>query len=107
MKAVLSSFLSMLHVSFRLRASMQLEILGLRHQLTVLQRRTNKRPSLTTADRLLWVLLSLALGAVAISAGDHQAGDGGWRRKGFQFYWRWKSRLNALKQSLMELVLII
>jgi len=37
---------------------MQLEILGLRHQLTVLQRLTNKRPSLRTADRLLWVLLS-------------------------------------------------
>jgi hypothetical protein len=37
---------------------MQIEILALRHQLGVLQRRTNKRPSLRTADRLLWVMLS-------------------------------------------------
>jgi hypothetical protein len=36
---------------------MQIEILALRHQLAVLQRRTNKRASLRTADRLLWVLL--------------------------------------------------
>ena len=37
---------------------MQMEILALRHQLAVLQRRTNKRGSLRTADRLLWVILS-------------------------------------------------
>jgi putative transposase len=37
---------------------MQLEILVLRHQLAVLRRRTNKRASLRTADRLFWVLLS-------------------------------------------------
>ncbi len=39
---------------------MHLEILALRHQLGVLQRRTNKRPSLRAADRLLWVMLSRA-----------------------------------------------
>jgi hypothetical protein len=37
---------------------MQIEIITLRHQLAVLQRRTNKRVSLRTADRLLWVMLS-------------------------------------------------
>ena len=37
---------------------MQIEILALRHQLAVLQRRTKKRPSMKTADRLLWVMLS-------------------------------------------------
>ncbi|HJX92214.1 MAG TPA: hypothetical protein VJ372_17055 [Pyrinomonadaceae bacterium] len=37
---------------------MQIEILVLRHQLVVLQRRTNKRLSLRTVDGLLWVLLS-------------------------------------------------
>jgi putative transposase len=37
---------------------MQLEIFALRHQLAVLQRRRKKRPSLRTADRLFWVLLS-------------------------------------------------
>jgi hypothetical protein len=58
MKAVLSSFLSMLHAGLRSRASMHLEILALRHRLAVLHRRTNKRPSLRTADRWLWILLS-------------------------------------------------
>ena len=37
---------------------MQIEILALRHQLAVLHRRTKKRPSLRTADRWFWVLLS-------------------------------------------------
>jgi hypothetical protein len=35
-----------------------MEILALRHQLAVLQRQTNKRASLRTADRWLWVILS-------------------------------------------------
>ena len=37
---------------------MHVEILALRHQLAVLQRRTAKRLGLRTADRLLWVTLS-------------------------------------------------
>jgi putative transposase len=37
---------------------MQVEILALRHQLAVLQRRTNKRAGLRIADRLFWVMLS-------------------------------------------------
>ena len=36
---------------------MQIEILALRHQLAVLQRR-KKRVRLRAADRLLWVILS-------------------------------------------------
>jgi hypothetical protein len=54
---------------------MQLEILALRHQLTVLQRRTNKRPRLRTADRLLWGVTFAALGAVALGAGNRQTGN--------------------------------
>ena len=73
MKAVLSPFLFMLRSCFQTRASMQIEILALRHQLAVLQRRTNKRASLRTADRLLWVLLFAGMGAVALSAGHRQA----------------------------------
>jgi hypothetical protein len=52
------SRLCTLRSCFRTRAFMQLEILALRHQLAVLQRRTPKRPSLKSADRLLWVMLS-------------------------------------------------
>jgi putative transposase len=61
-KAVLSSVLSMLRSCFQTRTSMQIEILALRYQLVVLQRRTKKRPNLRIADRFLWVMLSRAWG---------------------------------------------
>src|ERR1700730_8247991 len=54
---ILSLFLSMLRSCFRTRASMQVEILALRHQLAVATRR-RKRPSLGSLDRVLWVTLS-------------------------------------------------
>ena len=68
---------------------MQIEILALRHQLAVLQRRTNKRPSLKTADRLLWVMLSRAWAQwrstlVIVKPETVIA----WQRKGFRLYWR-------------------
>src|SRR5882672_6597006 len=93
MNALLSSFLNMLRSCFRTRANMQIEILALRHQLAVLQRRTNKRASLRTADRLLWVVLSRLWAqwrtALVIVK---PATVIGWQRKGFRLYWRWKSR---------------
>jgi hypothetical protein len=45
---------------------MQIEILALRHQLAVLQR-TNKRASLRTVDRLLWVILSRVWAQVIVN----------------------------------------
>jgi hypothetical protein len=45
-----------LSASFRSRASLQLEILALRHRLGILQRSV-KRSKLTPADRLLWAWL--------------------------------------------------
>jgi hypothetical protein len=93
MKAVLSSFLYMLRSCFRTRASMHLEILALRHQLAVLQRRTTKRPRLRTADRLLWVMFSRLWAqwrsALVIVKPETVIA---WQRKGFRLYWRWKSR---------------
>jgi putative transposase len=72
---------------------MQIEILALRHQLAVLQRRTNKRLSLRTADRLLWVVLSRVWAqwrsALVIVKPETVIA---WQRKGFRLYWRWKSR---------------
>jgi hypothetical protein len=72
---------------------MQFEILALRHQLMVLQRRTSKRPSLKTADRLLWVMLSRVWAewrrAIVIVKPETVIA---WHRKGFRLYWRWKSR---------------
>ena len=71
---------------------MQIEILALRHQLAVLQRRTTKRPGLRTADRLLWVILSRVwaqwCSALVIVKPETVIA---WQRKGFRLYWRWKS----------------
>jgi hypothetical protein len=89
MEAVLSSFLSLLRSCFQTPASMQFEILALRHQLAVLQRRTNKRARLRTADRWLWVLLSRLWeqwrSALVIVKPQTVIA---WQRKGFRLYWR-------------------
>ena len=41
----------------RTRAQLQLEILALRHQLSVLQRQQDRRPRFTSFDRIFWVWL--------------------------------------------------
>ena len=110
MKPVASSFFLLLWSSLRTRASMQMEILALRHQLAVLQRRTNKRASLRTGDRLLWVLLSRLWGqwrsALVIVKPETVIA---WQRKGFRLYWRWKSRAGksgrpCISREIRELV---
>ncbi|MFV1951658.1 MAG: integrase core domain-containing protein [Nitrospinota bacterium] len=57
MKNILCSLLSFIVSTFRSRASLQLEILALRHQLTVYQSSV-KRPKIKTTDRIFWVWLS-------------------------------------------------
>ncbi len=57
MKAVLVSLLASLRAAFRTRAALQLEVLALRHQLAVYQRR-HPRAHTKVADRLLWAWLS-------------------------------------------------
>ena len=54
---VFAALFTALLASFRSRAALQILILALRHQLTVLQRSV-KRPKLTAADRGLWAWLS-------------------------------------------------
>src|SRR5262249_48102934 len=78
---------------FRTRASLQVEILTLRHQVAVLKRSQRRRLRLNSADRLLWVWLSclwsqwrsmlLMVKPETVIA---------WHRKGFRLYWTWKSR---------------
>lgn len=72
----------------------QAEVLALRHQLLVLQRRTQKqRLRLSAPDRLLWVWLSQAWAdwrsALRIVKPETVIA---WHRKGFRLYWSWKSR---------------
>ena len=90
---MLISIFAVLGSTLRTRASLQLEILALHHQLVVLQRSNKIRLQLRALDRILWVLLCrlwprwrncllLVKPATVIA----------WHRQGFRLYWRWKSR---------------
>jgi len=78
---------------FRSRASLEIEILALRHQLNILRRKSLRRPILGSIDRMVFVgLYGLApdvLSALAIVRPETVIR---WHRAGFRLYWRWKSR---------------
>jgi hypothetical protein len=77
---------------FRSRASLEAEILVLRHQLNVLRRKSPKRPTFGSIDRLIFAgLYGLApkvLSALTIVRPETVLR---WHRAGFRLYWRWKS----------------
>jgi hypothetical protein len=58
MTSVLIVVLASLRAATRSRLELAAEILGLRHQLAVLQRTSASRPRLRPIDRLLWMVLS-------------------------------------------------
>ena len=93
MCAVLISLLAGLTSTLRTRASLQFEILALRHQLAVLQRNKRRRVRLRVWDRLLWVALVRLWPdwrkTLMVVKPETVIG---WHRKGFRFYWNWKSR---------------
>ena len=94
MLPVLRSLLICLRDSVRTRVALQAEVLALRHQLLVLQRRNQKqRLRLSVADRLFWVWLSQVWAdwrsALRIVKPETVIA---WHRKGFRLYWSWKSR---------------
>jgi putative transposase len=57
MVAILSAFASIFAFRVRGRASLELELVALRHQVTVLRRQRPGRLQLSSLDRLLWVWL--------------------------------------------------
>ena len=78
---------------FRSRASLEAEILALRHQLNVLRRSCPKRVTFSNIDRLLLVgLYRLAPGVLDALKIIRPATLLRWHRAGFRAYWRWKSR---------------
>ncbi len=58
MSSLFVALFALVASSFRTRASLQAEILALRHQLAVFQKNAPHRLRLQRSDRLLWVLLS-------------------------------------------------
>jgi hypothetical protein len=81
----LSALASLLSFGIRSRASLELELLALRHQVAVLRRRRPGRARLFCADRLLWVWLyriwPRALNAMVLVK---PATVVQWHRRGFQ-----------------------
>ncbi len=57
MSSLFAALFALLASSFRTRASLQAEILALRHQLAVFQKNAPRRLRLHRCDRLLWVVL--------------------------------------------------
>src|SRR5689334_12268373 len=87
MGAILAAFA----VFFRSRIDLSLELLALRQQVAVLKRK-RPRPLLNRVDWLFWItlrrvwphwsdVLDIVKPATVIA----------WHRKGFRFYWRWRS----------------
>ena len=57
MLALISTVFSWLGCRVRRRAELELELIALRHQVAVLNRRRRGRPRLCSVDRLVWVWL--------------------------------------------------
>jgi hypothetical protein len=85
---------------FRSRASLEAEILVLRHQLNVLRRKSSQRITFSAFDRMvfagLYVLVPSILDALKIVKPDTVIR---WHRAGFRAYWRWKSRARGGRPS--------
>jgi hypothetical protein len=78
---------------FRSRASLQADILTLRHQLNVLRRKSPQRLTFTSMDRLVFAgLYRLAPGVPDALKIVRPETVIRWHRAGFRAYWRWKSR---------------
>src|SRR3954454_18345601 len=100
--AVFSALFAFLAGSFHSRAALQIEILALRHQLTVLQRSVT-RPRLSATDRWLWTWLfriwSEWRAALVIVKPETVIG---WHRRGFRLFWTWKSRRRLGRPSVAQ-----
>src|SRR3984893_11681662 len=93
MITIVSALLSVLSFRFRRRASLELELVALRHHLAVLRRQCSGRPRIFSSDRLLWMWLYRiwprtlnAMVLVKPATVIH------WHRKGFRLRWRSRSR---------------
>jgi len=93
MREACSLLWSVLVLLFRSRASLEAEILILRHQLNIQRRHLPERLTFSVMDRLTFVglyrLVPSSLNALTIVKPETVVR---WHRAGFRSYWRWKSR---------------
>ncbi len=106
MVAILCALASIFEFRVRSRASLELELIALRHQVTVLRRQRPGRPQLSSLDRLLWVWLyriwPQVIDAMVLVK---PATLVQWHRKGFRLYWWWRSRRRDDPRSAQKSVL--
>src|SRR3979411_1072677 len=90
---------------FRSRASLQAEILTLRHQLNVLRRKSPRRLAFSSIDRLVFAgLYRLAPGVLDALKILKPETVIRWHRVGFRAYWRWKSNSRGGRpKTLLEI----
>src|SRR6202165_5824978 len=101
MIALLSAVGSLLSFRVRSRASLELELVALRHQVAVLRRQRPGQPRLFSTDRLLWVWLYRIWPQVLntmVLVKPATVID--WHRKGFRLHWR--LRLTRLGRPRMS-----
>jgi hypothetical protein len=77
MVAILCALVSIFEFHVRSRASLELELIALRHQVTILRRQRRGRPQFSSLDRLLWVWLYRILATGHRRDGLGQAGNCG------------------------------
>ena len=75
MVTILCALISIFAFRFRSRASLELRLLALQHQLAVLRRQRPGRPPLSSLDRLLWVWLYRTWPQIIDAIHAYVAGD--------------------------------
>ena len=75
---------------FRSRASLEPESTALRHQLTVLRRKSTKRLAFSNFDRLIFAGL-YRIAPNVLNALVKPKTVIRWHRAGFRLFWRWRS----------------
>jgi len=87
MKTIACALLAFVYTLFRSRLTLQLEIIALRHQLTVYQR-TTQRPRINPGDRIFWSWLSRHWSGWRNALVIVQTRTViGWQRKRFRNHW--------------------
>ena len=106
MVTILFAAVSIFVFRFRSRAALELKLVALQHQLTVLRRQRPSRPQLSSLDRLLWVWLYRIWPQVIdamISVKPVTVVQ--WHRKRFRLYWRWRSPVRDDPRSAQKSVI--
>jgi putative transposase len=102
----LLAFLIVVRVFVRSRTDTALEVLALRQQLGVLNRKRS-RPRLGASDRLFWVLLRQLWSRWAELIIVNPDTVVGWYRAGFRLYWRWRSRRRGGRPKISEEIRVL